>query len=95
MEQARCQQCGVYLAKGTKGLCEVCKKQKGESDDQNAVVEREIDDPANHGPLPYCSAVFCNTSAFCTTRRPGAIPEMISCMFPGSMAPAVTSSRRN
>jgi hypothetical protein len=30
MEQARCQQCGVYLAKGTKGLCEVCKKQKGE-----------------------------------------------------------------
>ena len=39
---------------------------------QEAVVEREIDQAADHGA--YCSTVFCKTSALETTCWPGAMP---------------------
>ena len=42
-------------------------------DDQEAVVEREIDETANHD-CRYCSTVFCSTSAFATTCCPGWMP---------------------
>src|SRR5580658_6602189 len=67
------------------------EQKQHEAQDNEAIVEREIDELANH----HCSAVFWNSSAFSTTRWPGATPETISCIPPGSISPALTSTRRN
>src|SRR5271167_3629053 len=42
---------------------------------QEAVIERVIDECADH-----CSTVFCKINALATTCWPGWIPETISCM---------------
>src|SRR5208337_4691130 len=67
------------------------KEEYRQPQDDKAVVECEIDKGANH----HCSAVFWNSSALLTTCWPGVIPEMISCIPPGSMSPPTTSVRRN
>src|SRR5579872_2729889 len=59
---------------------------------QKTIVQRAIDNLANHY---YCSTVFCRTRAFETTCWPGRKPDAISCILPGSIAPPVTSTRRN
>jgi hypothetical protein len=41
------------------------KQQKREAQNQKTVVEREIDEAANH----YCSTVFCSTSALAPPGR--------------------------
>ena len=41
----------------------------------------------------YWSRVFCRTRALETTWSPGLIPDVISCMLPGSMVPVTTSRR--
>src|ERR1700678_3226151 len=71
--------------------CPPYKKQNHEAQDDETVVERKINELANH----YCSTVFWNSSAFITTCWPGGTPEIISCMESGSMSPAITATRRN
>ena len=72
------------------------EQQERDGQNQKAIVEREIDDVANHYcRLCYCSTVVCRTSAFDTTCCPGWMPETISCRLPGSMFPPTTSMRRN
>src|SRR5208337_3161019 len=62
---------------------------------EKTVLECEINELANHLlGHPYCSTVFWNTSAFDITRSPDLIPRTTSCMLPGSIFPAFTSSRR-
>ena len=68
------------------------QQQNGRRHHHQAVVERVVYQGADHG---YCSAVFCRTSAFETTRSPGAMPDTISCMLGGIVSPPVTSTRRN
>src|SRR5271167_4071576 len=67
------------------------KKEERHAQNNEAVVQSEIDERANH----CCPTVVWNSSALVTTRWPGVIPEMISCMSPGSMSPPTTAVRRN
>ena len=60
------------------------EEQDGEAKDQPAVVQRKIDETANH----YWSAVFCSASAFETTCWPTSMPESISCILPGKVVAA-------
>ena len=69
--------------KVVKRNCAPDKKQQGNSQNQVPVVESKIDKRPNH----YWSTAFCSSSAFSTTFCPAAIPEVASCMPPGSMSP--------
>src|ERR1700686_3377351 len=71
--------------------CSPAQQQKRRCKDQKAVIQRKINQLANH----YCSTVFSSTSALETTCCPGFIPELISCRLSGSTRPATTSTRRN
>ena len=59
-------------------------QQNRKSQNEQALVERKIDDAG--GSLlgsHCCSRVCCRTRALATTRSPGATPERISCILPG------------
>src|ERR1700676_1953766 len=71
--------------------CSPAQQQKRRCKDQKPVIQRKIDQLANH----YCSTVFSSTSALETTCWPGFIPEVISCSLSGNTRPATTSTRRN
>src|SRR5215469_2856635 len=66
------------------------EKNRCHTQNDEAIVEGIVDNRSDH----YCSAVFWNSSAFAITCCPGAIPDLTSCMSPGSIAPAFTSTRR-
>src|SRR5258708_39712849 len=51
-----------------KGNCTPNEQQQRNRQHDEAVLQGEINNGANH----YCSTVFCITSAFVTTRSPGA-----------------------
>src|SRR5215472_3226622 len=67
------------------------KQQQSQAHHNEAIVEREGDQCANH----YCCTVFWNSRAFVTTCWPIASPESTSCLLPANMAPPRTSIRRN
>src|SRR5580692_3005316 len=67
------------------------EKQKRHAQNNKAIVERKVDEPANH----CCSTVFWSSKALATTCCPGLIPLSTSCRPPRSMSPLTTSTRRN
>src|SRR5579863_548915 len=74
-----------------KGDASPNQEQCGDRKNQEAVLERKIDQGMDHC---YCSTVLCNTSAFATTLSPGLTPDFTSCMLLGSIFPPITSARR-
>ena len=68
-----------------------CEKQNAHRDHKKSVLERKIDQPANH----CASSVASRFRTSRTTCWPGAMPERICSLFPGSVSPVFTSIRRN
>src|ERR1700729_268211 len=62
----------------------------GKAEDEPAVVQRKIDETANH----YWSAAFWSANTFATTCWPTSMPESISCILPGRLLPPRTATRR-
>src|SRR5690348_18055593 len=71
------------------------QEEHGDNHHDEAVVERVIDECANHRVdlrlrMPvfiYCSTVLCSTRALETTRWPGCRPDTISCELSGRNVP--------
>src|ERR1700691_3718662 len=75
-----------FDGKPVKGDDSPGKQQDRTRQNEKAVLQREIYKPSNH----CASSVASSWRTFETTCWPGAMPERISCLFPGNGSPVRT-----